>query len=108
VSGLCFEKYRTTLSYQVNPGYLNKSMFLASGRTRVDIGMRESLAGVRDAVSHLHSLGIIHNDIKPENIMIDEMGRFILIDLTLSGQSAKPSPAKEERSRGRLPGITRR
>lgn len=80
MSGPCFEKYRTTLSDQVNPGFLNKSMFLVSGRTRVDKGMRESLAGVCEAVSHLHSLGIIHNDIKPEHIMIDEMGRFILID----------------------------
>jgi serine/threonine protein kinase len=85
VSGLCFEEYGTTLSDQANPGYLNKNMFLASGRTRVDKGTRESLAGVRDAVSHLHSLGIIHNDIKPENIMIVEMGRFILIDFDSCG-----------------------
>lgn len=34
-------------------------------------------------VAHLDSKGISHNDIKPENTMIDEQGKLIVIDLGL-------------------------
>lgn len=32
------------------------------------------------AIKHLHSLGMVHNDINPANIMLDEDGTLILID----------------------------
>ena len=34
----------------------------------------------------LHALGIIHRDIKPGNIMIDNLGRCKLIDLGLAAR----------------------
>ena len=35
---------------------------------------------VLDAVDYLHNLGILHNDIKDENIMVDENHKCTLVD----------------------------
>lgn len=35
---------------------------------------------IEAAVTHLHSLGLAHNDISPSNIMFDNIGQAILID----------------------------
>ncbi|KAG6019233.1 hypothetical protein E4U19_007387 [Claviceps sp. Clav32 group G5] len=38
------------------------------------------LDGIERGIRHLHSLGIVHNDINPANIMLDELDRPIIID----------------------------
>jgi serine/threonine protein kinase len=80
VSGLCFKRYPSRLLEAVNPGYRNKIAFRASARELVTEDMKRNLQGVLAAIKHLHSLGLVHNDINPANIMIDEDGTFILID----------------------------
>lgn len=80
VSGLCFKGYVSTLANKVNPQHLNKSAFLLSGRPIVDEAMKAQLDGVLDGVRHLHALGLVHNDITPANIMLDEEGSWIIID----------------------------
>lgn len=42
--------------------------------------MKSALEGILAAIKHLHSLGLVHNDINPANIMLDDDGTFILID----------------------------
>jgi serine/threonine protein kinase len=80
VSGLCFKRYPSTLLEAVNPRRLGKAAFLSSGRELVRENMKTSLDGVLAAIKHLHSLGIVHNDINPANVMFDEDSTFILID----------------------------
>ena len=47
-------------------------------------GARKVLLGVCDALTVLHSRGIVHRDVKPENVMIDKAGRVVLIDFNAS------------------------
>ncbi|KAI1126961.1 kinase-like domain-containing protein [Nemania abortiva] len=69
VIGLCFERYSFNLGEKLNPGHLNKSAF-------IDLSDRAVTSGIR----HLHSLGPVHNDLNPSNIMIAEDGRPVIID----------------------------
>ena len=43
-------------------------------------GMKTGLQDLLAAIKHLHSLGLVHNDINPANIMLDQEGTLILID----------------------------
>ena len=49
-------------------------------------GARNVLFGVCDALTVLHKRGIIHRDVKPENVMIADDGRVVLIDFNASRQ----------------------
>ncbi|GFF60998.1 kinase-like protein [Aspergillus udagawae] len=80
VSGLCFKRYNSTLLEKVNPQGLSKDRFRSSGREHVDEAIIASLDGIFQGIKHLHSLGLVHNDINPTNIMFDEYGTPILID----------------------------
>ncbi|KUJ14195.1 uncharacterized protein LY89DRAFT_698619 [Mollisia scopiformis] len=62
-----------------NPRYLSKSDFLTS-RLSVDDTTKACLDGIIAGIRHLHSLGIIHNDITPSNIMFKEDGTPVLND----------------------------
>ncbi|PWY85857.1 hypothetical protein BO94DRAFT_467555 [Aspergillus sclerotioniger CBS 115572] len=84
VSGLCFKRYTETLLERVNPQHLNKEGFRRSGRELVDEMVRAGLDGVREGIKHLHSLGWVHNDINPANVMFDGGGggdgRVVIVD----------------------------
>lgn len=80
VSGLCFKQYTSTLLETVNPQHLNRVAFVSSSRELVKEHMKLGLKGIFTAIKHLHSLGIVHNDINPANIMLDKDGRLVLND----------------------------
>ncbi|CCE30705.1 uncharacterized protein CPUR_04554 [Claviceps purpurea 20.1] len=47
------------------------------------------LEGIERGIRHLHSLGVIHNDIKPNNIMLDELDRPVIIDFDSWGREGQ-------------------
>ena len=49
---------------------------------------------IADALHHSHERGVAHNDVKPENIIIDEEGRPFLADFGLYGTPAYMSPER--------------
>lgn len=100
VSGLCFKQYASTLLEAVNPRRVGKVAFLSSARELVKENMKSGLEGILAAITHLHSLGIVHNDINPANIMLDEDGTLILIDFDSCryiGESLRNTETKRTR-----------
>ncbi|KAJ2894094.1 uncharacterized protein MKZ38_007933 [Zalerion maritima] len=69
ITGICFAKYDSTLMQLVNPGSFTKRKSRSIRQNTRDY--RYVLGGLERAVRHLHSLGLIHNDINPSNIMLD-------------------------------------
>lgn len=47
-------------------------------------GAKKVIAGVCHALTVLHKRGLVHRDVKPENVMIGSDGRVILIDFNAS------------------------
>jgi len=67
ITGLCSVKYEETLSDRLRD----------SSRP---LNPYSCLMGVKEALDHLHSLGLNHNDINPSNIMLDKQDVPIVID----------------------------
>lgn len=80
ITGLCFAKHHDTLLSRVNPGHSGKRHFDASKRPLKDV--ESFLEGVEKGLKHLHSLGLVHNDLHPANIMFatEEDETPIIID----------------------------
>ena len=66
ITGLVMDKYQRTLLEHV--------------RQRRDIEQGGFMRAMESAVTHLHSLGLAHNDINPENIMVGPDNLPVLID----------------------------
>lgn len=77
ITGLCLERYSHTLMKEVNPRSLMKRKLSSTRQATGDYSC--VLAGIESGIKHLHSLGLVHNDINPSNIMIDNH-RAIIID----------------------------
>ncbi|KAI0112502.1 kinase-like domain-containing protein [Nemania sp. FL0031] len=81
VTGLCFERYQCNLAEKINPDHLNKTMFISTTDRGATCELaNRCLPGVKAGIQHLHSLGLVHNDLNPSNIMIAADGRPIIID----------------------------
>jgi len=50
----------------------------------------EALAGVADALAHLHARGVVHRDVKPENVLVDARGHAKLLDYDLAARLGEP------------------
>ena len=48
------------------------------------IDIVQHMLAVADALAHCHALGVMHCDIKPENIMLDRQGQVKLIDFGIA------------------------
>lgn len=67
ITGLCFAKYHESLMARVNSGHHGKRWFDATERPLTDTSL--CLEGIKRGLEHLHSLGLVHNDLNPSNIM---------------------------------------
>jgi len=67
VTGLVFSKYGITLGNRFEPEH---------GPLRPEV----YLAGIENGLRHLHGLGLVHNDINPENIMLRDDDTPVIID----------------------------
>ena len=62
--------------------------FIAKGQSHEVL--RRLLAEILDAVDYLHKRGLIHNDLKPDNILVSNIGNHIrIIDFGLSDKDAE-------------------
>lgn len=80
IKGLCFVEYSTTLAQKVEMG------------DPIDID--RCLGGIESGVRHLHSLGFVHNDLNPRNIMM-EGDNPILIDFDSSAREGQKIGLKQ-------------
>ncbi|MBR4744705.1 MAG: serine/threonine protein kinase [Oscillospiraceae bacterium] len=53
-------------------------------------GAKKVLSGVGAALSVLHENGFVHRDVKPENVVIGENGRVVLIDFDIARPAGRP------------------
>ncbi|KAF8991076.1 kinase-like domain-containing protein [Cyathus striatus] len=75
VDGIVLKKYPTTLDNLI------KSISTEGIESEtVPFIPDKIISGVRQGIDHIHSLELVHDDINPRNIMVDEDGEPIIID----------------------------
>lgn len=67
---------------------LTVTQIMESGRI-TPRGARRIALGVCSALSALHRLGIIHRDVKPDNIIVSKDGRVVLTDFNISRRKSE-------------------
>lgn len=77
---ICMELMRTSLDK------LYKCVYSVPDRRIPENVLGKLTRAVVEALDHLHTLNIIHRDVKPSNILINDAGEFKLCDFGISGQ----------------------
>ena len=69
--------------------------------------MVELLVGVADGLATAHAAGILHRDIKPQNVLVSKSGYAKLADFGLAKIESPVNPSPEGETRTLTEGITR-
>ena len=72
---------------------------LAKGKIFSETEALEIILQLARALSHAHSLGLIHRDVKPKNIMINKDGVVKLADMGLARETSDIKAAKHEQGK---------
>jgi len=72
---------------------------LAAGKTFPEPNALDIAIQVARALSHAHSVGLIHRDVKPKNIMITDDGIVKLADMGLARETTDVELAKTEKGK---------
>merc|ERR1739848_959388 len=80
----------------VNGGELFKLVYSAEGQHALTLEVaRRMFAELVLTMEHLHDKAIIYRDLKPENVLLDSVGRCKLIDFGLARQLSMNSTGVE-------------
>jgi serine/threonine-protein kinase len=72
---------------------------LAAGKVYGEKEALDVIIQVAEALKHAHSVGLIHRDVKPKNIMINKEGIVKLADMGLARQTTDFEAAKMEKGK---------
>ena len=84
-------------------GQTLKEMIRQRGAIHPDTAIRMAIR-ILAAVDHAHRNGIVHRDIKPQNIMVDNEGRVKVADFGIARLKASQATTTEEGSNGSVLG----
>ncbi len=84
-------------------GQTLKEMIRQRGTIHPDTAIRMAIR-ILAAVDHAHRNGIVHRDIKPQNIMVDNEGRVKVADFGIARLKAAQATTTEEGSNGSVLG----
>ncbi len=79
---------------------------LVRGTSLANLSGKEAAAclpGLLEVVCYAHEFGVVHGDIRPQNVLVDERGRPRLIDFCAGQTSAAPSYVAPELLHGGRP-----
>jgi Protein kinase domain len=87
IAGLCSQRYARTLKDAVE--YASATPSNCPATLSEELDPASILRGIASGVTHLHSLKLVHNDLNPQNIMLDDTNVPKLIDFDAMMKGSK-------------------
>lgn len=67
-------------------------LLIGTAALRPESLRRGIVSDIREALEALHSAGLVHGDVSPRNVLIDENGRAVLVDLVFPPRAGGGTP----------------